>query len=252
MALVEMNNVSISFPILHVSHRSLKKAIVATATGGVIQREAKSAPVVQALTAISGVFKPGDRVALIGPNGSGKTTLLRAIGGIYEPSSGTLRTEGSVMTLLDLSLGFNYDMTGRENIRLRGMYLGLKPEQIRELSPQIEAFTELGDYLDMPIRTYSSGMQLRLSFAVATSIQPDILLMDEWVLAGDASFVKKAQARMEQFVTGSRILVLASHSDAILRQWCNKAMFLISGHLVSYGEVGAVLDAYEEFRNRAA
>ena len=244
MVQVLLNRVGVEFPVLHVSHRSLKKALIATATGGAILKEAHSAPVIRALANITATFQAGDRIGLVGPNGAGKTTLLRAIAGIYEPSRGFVRTEGDITTLLELGLGFNIDMTGRENIRLRGMYMGLRPAEIAKLAPEIEAFTELGDYLDMPIRTYSSGMQLRLSFAVATCRQPDILLMDEWVMAGDAAFVAKARARIEEFVSSSRILVLASHSDATIRQWCNKAMYLAGGELRMFGDTDEVLAAY--------
>ncbi|WP_081581760.1 ABC transporter ATP-binding protein [Pararhodospirillum photometricum] len=193
MAKVILKDVSVSFPVLHTGNRSLKKALVATATGGAILREARSAPVVQALKDVTVSLEPGDRVGLIGTNGAGKSTLLRVIAGIYEPDTGDIHISGDVMPLLDLGLGFDGDLTGRENIRMRGMYLGLKPHDSKKLVPEIAAFTELGDYLDLPVRTYSSGMQMRLSLGVATAIQPDILLMDEWMMAGDATFMEKAK-----------------------------------------------------------
>jgi ABC-2 type transport system ATP-binding protein/lipopolysaccharide transport system ATP-binding protein len=244
MTSVILDKVSVGFPILHVGNRSLKKSLVATATGGTIMREARDTLFVRALHDVSATFEAGDRVALIGPNGAGKTTLLRAIAGIYEPISGRVRTQGEITTLLNLGLGFHPEMTGRENIRVRCMYMGLPARRIREIAPEIEAFTELGEYLDMPIRTYSSGMQLRLTFAIATSTRPDILLMDEWVLAGDASFISRAKARMEEFVARSSVLVLATHSEAIIRQWCNKAMYLAGGEMRMYGDVDEALAAY--------
>jgi len=247
MSVVLLDQLSIEFPILHTGHRSFKKTMLARATGGMILQDAQAAPVVRALSDISGAMQAGDRVGLIGPNGAGKTTLLRAIAEIYEPTRGSVYTEGRVMALLDLSLGMNHDISGHENIRLRGRYLGLNAREIDALAPEIAAFTELGDYLDMPTRTYSSGMLLRLAFAIATSIRPDILLLDEWMLAGDATFVSKARARMERFVEQTKILVLASHSEAIIRQWCNKAMFLKGGELVGYGDVEEMFGLYGEY-----
>lgn len=245
VAFIVLDNVSLSFPILHMGQRSLKKSIVAATTGGAIMREARDVPMVQALKNVSVHFTAGDRIGLVGPNGAGKSTLLRVIAGIYEPSEGCVNTHGDIMPLLDLNLGFNGDLTGRENIRLRGMYLGYRPSVFEALAPDIEEFTELGDYLDLPVRTYSSGMQMRLSLGVATALQPDILLMDEWVVAGDTAFLDKARARMERFVEKARILVLASHSEQIIRQWCNKAILLRSGHVEMFGSVDDVFSEYK-------
>lgn len=241
---IVLNHVTVRFPVLHTGHRSLKKALVASATGGAILRDSRKAPVVEALKDISAAFSPGDRIGLVGPNGAGKSTLLRTIAGIYEPDAGSVHVTGKVMPLLDLSLGFDSDLTGRENIRLRGMFLGIKPSHFEALIPDIETFTELGEYLDLPVRTYSSGMQMRLSLGVATAIEPDILLMDEWVMAGDASFVKKAQARLAGFVARARIMVLASHSESIIREWCNKALLIRGGHLEAIGSVEEIFEQY--------
>jgi ABC-type polysaccharide/polyol phosphate transport system ATPase subunit len=246
MAVVVLDNVTVEFPILHMSHRSLKKAVLARTTGGAIMRDAGRPTVVRALHDVSLNLKSGDRVGIVGPNGAGKTTLLRAMAGIYEPCHGYVHTEGNILTILDLGLGLNRDMTGRENIGLRGTFLGLSRAEARELEPEIEVFTELGAFLDMPIRTYSSGMLLRLSFGIATSMRPDILLMDEWVLAGDAGFVEKARSRMANFVTSAQIILIASHSNQVIRQWCTKAIYLDGGEVQAAGEVEPVLDAYAE------
>ena len=246
MSSIHLDGVSVRFPILHTGHRSLKKAIVATATGGSILAEARSAPVVEALKNVSVSFEPGDRVGLIGPNGAGKSTLLRVIAGIYEPDEGEVNVTGDVVPLLDLGLGVDGDLTGRENIRLRGMYLGIKPARLERLVSDIVGFTELGSYIDLPVRTYSSGMQMRLSLAVATAVEPDVLLMDEWVLAGDSAFMEKARLRLGKFVEKARIMVLASHSEAIIREWCNKALFLRSGHVEAFGGVDEIFAKYNQ------
>ena len=246
MADIHLQRVSVHFPVLHTGHRSLKKVIVATATGGTILNDSRSAPIVQALSDISLNFQSGDRIGLVGPNGAGKSTLLRVLAGIYEPNEGSVHVKGEVMPLLDLGLGFDSDLTGRENIRLRGMYLGIKPSHFERLAPEIAAFTELGDYLDLPVRTYSSGMQMRLALGVATAVAPDILLMDEWMMAGDAHFMEKARARLVGFVEKANIMVLASHSEPVIRQWCNKALLLRHGHIAAFGPVDEVLRDYEK------
>jgi ABC-2 type transport system ATP-binding protein/lipopolysaccharide transport system ATP-binding protein len=243
---VSFDNISLHFPILHVGHRSFKKTILSTATGGIILNDSYHVPVVQALKDVSGHFVAGDRVGIIGANGAGKSTLLRTLAGIYEPDDGAVHVEGRIMALLDIGLGFNLNMTGRENIRMQGMFFGCKPAELVSLSAEIEEFTELGEYLDLPVLTYSSGMQMRLSLGVATALRPDILLMDEWVLTGDAAFLVKAQARLENFVARAPILMLASHSEAIVRQWCNRAIYLKGGRLRFVGEVD---EAYREYNN---
>lgn len=239
-----LNDISVEFPLLHVGHRSLKKALVSHATGGAVLKQASSPKVVRALDHFSAKLTAGDRVGLVGPNGAGKTTLLRTMAGIYEPVAGSVHINGSVATLLEITAGMNPDLTGWENIDLRGVFMGLSRSELRELAEQVEAFSELGDFLNMPIRTYSSGMTLRLSFAIATSIKADILLMDEWVVAGDAAFTSKAADRLEELVRGAGILVLATHNSEIIRQWCNKAMFIRRGKLEQFGDVNTVLDHY--------
>ncbi len=249
MARIVLDKINVRFPVLHTGHRSLKKAILANATGGAILNDTRAAPVVEALAGISAQFSTGDRIGLVGPNGAGKSTLLRVIAGIYEPNEGRVSVTGQVMPLLDLGVGFDGDLTGRENIRMRGLYLGIKPSRFATLAPDIAHFTELGDYLDMPVRTYSSGMQMRLALGVATAVAPEILLMDEWMMAGDAHFMEKARARMFGFVEQARILVLASHSEDIIRQWCNKAMLLRAGHIEAFGPVDEVMRDYERLNS---
>jgi ABC-type polysaccharide/polyol phosphate transport system ATPase subunit len=244
MAEVHLRSVSLGFPVLHTGHRSLKKALVAKAAGGAIMQEARQAPWVQALKDVTASFVPGDRVGLVGPNGAGKSTLLRVIAGIYEPNEGQVHVDGAVLPLLDLGLGFDGQLSGRENIRMRGMYLGVRPARFDRMVQDIADFTELGGYLDLPVRTYSSGMQMRLLLGVATALEPEILLMDEWMLAGDVAFLAKARQRVSGFVEKASILILASHSEAIIREWCNKAVLLRGGHVEAFGAVDDVFKAY--------
>ena len=187
---------------------------------------------------------------MIGANGAGKTTLLRILAGIYLPTRGQVYSSGKISALLDVSLGLNPDATGLENIILRGMYMNIHPREMRTRVDDIAEFTELGAYLDMPARTYSAGMMVRLGFAVSTCILPEILLMDEWLSAGDARFLEKAQKRMEQFVGSSNILVLASHSVDLLRNWCNRGILLQHGRVAAQGDINDVVAAYQEMVSR--
>jgi ABC-2 type transport system ATP-binding protein/lipopolysaccharide transport system ATP-binding protein len=243
MARVLLENLSITFPVYEANARSLKNSVLALTTGGRIGTE-QDRIFVRALDDVSLAFEHGDRVALIGRNGAGKTTLLRVLAGIYEPFTGRLLTEGRVAPTFDPMLGMEMESTGYENIFLRGMFLGLRRKEIEVKAKEIAEFADLGDYLSMPVRTYSSGMAMRLAFAVATCIDPDILLMDEWLSAGDASFVAKAQKRLADFVDQASILVLASHSTDLLRSTCNKGVLLEHGRVVAFGFIEDVLAAY--------
>ena len=164
--------------------------------------------------------------------------------GVYEPVTGVVRSRGRISPMFDIALGIDGDISGYDNIRLRGLILGLTAQQIEERMADIAEFTELGDYLDIPVRTYSSGMMTRLTFAVATCFAPEVLLMDEWILAGDAGFLGRAQHRIEVFVEKAGILVLASHSVEICRQWCNKAVWMERGEVKMQGSIDSVLHSY--------
>jgi ABC-type polysaccharide/polyol phosphate transport system ATPase subunit len=239
-----LKNVSVSFPIYHGGSRSLKKSLLFRGSGGQLATDANHRIVVEAVRNVSLSLKAGDRVALIGSNGAGKTTLLRVMAGVYEPISGIVVSHGRVSPMFDISLGIDGEISGYDNIRLRGLILGLTSEQIERRMQDIVEFTELGDYLDLPVRTYSSGMMTRLTFAVATCFSPEILLMDEWIVAGDASFLSKAQHRVESFVESASILVLASHSVEICRRWCNQAIWMERGEIRAQGEIETVLSDY--------
>ncbi|MDH4188830.1 MAG: ABC transporter ATP-binding protein [Betaproteobacteria bacterium] len=231
MARIVATDAVVEFPIYTGMHRSLKSAVLHATTGGRVARDAANRVTVRAVDRVSFEIRAGDRVGLVGHNGAGKSTLLRMLSGIYEPIAGSLEVEGRVATLLELQLGIDPDASGYDNILLRGVMAGLTLREIRARVDEIAAFTELGDYLDMPVRTYSSGMLLRLAFAVSTSIEADILLMDEWLSVGDAEFANKASARLEQLVERTPILVLASHSPELIARVCNRVFRLAQGRL---------------------
>ena len=244
MARIRIENVSLDFPLYHGSARSLKKTMFAVASGR-LGEDKKQRVVVQALRDIDIELRTGDRLGLVGTNGAGKTTLLRTVAGIYEPVVGRVRVDGSLNALLDPMLGMNGDLTGRENIMLRGLYNGFAASQIRLLEEDVQAFAELGEFLDLPVRFYSSGMVIRLGFALATAIRPEVLLMDEWFLAGDASFVAKARARLESVVRGAEILVLSSHMTGAILDWCTRVIWMDHGRIRMDGPAAQVMACYE-------
>lgn len=221
------------FPIYENSHRSLKKAVLNLTTGGKIGRDAGRHTVVSALDNLSFTFSDGERVGLVGHNGSGKTTLLRTLSGVYAPVRGELRVHGKIASLLDVSMGLDPDATGFENIYLRGILDGLSPARIRSKIDDIADFSELGEYLNLPVRTYSSGMMLRLAFAISTSVEADILIMDEWLSVGDAEFSKKAATRLESLVGKASLLVLASHDPKLVARICTRRIGMEHGKMVS-------------------
>ena len=253
MARVVLDGVRIDFPIYGTQQRSLRKTIYERATGGSIRREGKNNDrvTVRALTDICLELNEGDRLGLIGHNGSGKSTLLKAIAGIYEPVQGSLLVEGRITPLFDMMPGLDPEDTGYENVLTSGMLLGMSRDEIEQRIPEIEEFCELGEYLSLPVRTYSAGMTTRLGFAVATAISPDILLLDEGLGAGDLSFAEKMERRMEEFIGRSRILVLASHSDKTVLSICNKAALLQGGRLISIGPVEQTLELYHSIVHKA-
>lgn len=241
---IELSDVSVDFPIYGASSRSLRNRIFSGATGGKIGSDARHRTRVEALRNITLSVRHGERIALIGHNGAGKTTLLRVLAGIYPPQTGRLRIEGKIAPLFDIGFGMDPDATGYDNIRLRGLFLGLSRKEVEDRLDQIAEFTELGQFLDMPIRTYSMGMQTRLSFAVSTSIKPEILLLDEGIGAGDAAFLEKAQARIRSFVDEAGILVLASHSRSLLANLCERAIRLEHGAIIDDGPFEEVMNRY--------
>lgn len=245
MPSIELDRVSIDFPIYRGGGRSLKKALINITAGGELFRDEHDRVTVAALHDLSLKINHGDRIGILGHNGAGKSTLLRVLAGAYEPSSGRVTVRGRVSSFLDLQLGFDNEATGYENIYLRALFMGLERKQIEAKIEDIVAFTELGDYLHMPVRTYSSGMRMRLVFSVATSVEPDILLMDEWFAAGDQEFREKASARLKEFVVRSGIFLIATHSRPLVKQLCDKVILLERGRLQFFGdaEEGLALSA---------
>ncbi|CAM2176576.1 O-antigen export system ATP-binding protein RfbE [Paraburkholderia sacchari] len=239
MAHLHLKDCSLHLPVYGAGNRSLKQMVLSAATGGRIASTSRHITVVEALRNINLNIVAGDRVGLVGHNGAGKTTLLRMLAGIYEPTLGAYSHTGRITSLLDVTLGLDYEATGYENILLRGLILGATKAEMKRLTPQIAEFSELGDYLSMPVRTYSSGMVLRLAFSIVTSVPADILLMDEWLSVGDASFIAKAEERMKTFVGQASIMVVASHNPKIIDELCNVTVTLEHGEIRSVERLDA-------------
>ena len=250
MASIQIENVSVEFVLYDVALRSIRSRIIeGFSIGGALSSRERERAKIVALDDVSLRFGDGDRVALIGDNGAGKSTLLRVLAGVYQPVRGTVQLDGRVSTIFSVQLGMDREATGYENIVLRGLMLGMTRDEITRGIEDIAAFSQLGPYLNMPVHTYSSGMVLRLAFAISTYLSPDILLLDEWIGVGDAQFIEKARQRLRQLVDRSNILVVASHRFQLIRELCNKAVLLERGVVQVTGPVEEVLEFY---RNRRA
>ncbi len=240
---IRLNDACVDFPIFDAKTRSLKKSVLGRA-GGRIGTESK-VPIIEALRDITLSLNQGDRVALVGHNGAGKSTLLRLMAGIYEPTRGKAAVRGKVAPIFDLAVGMDPEISGMENIIIRGLFLGMTKKQMEARLDDIAEFTELGDYLEMPLRAYSTGMRVRLALGVVTSIDPEILLLDEGIGAVDAEFLAKARGRLNELVARSGILVFASHSDEFLEELCDTALWMEHGTIREYGPLQDVLDGYK-------
>lgn len=236
---ISINGLSVDFLIYGANSRSLKKQIVAQASGGRVLKGANDAVAVRAIDNLNLEIEHGDRIGLVGHNGSGKSTLLRVLAGIYKPTGGSVTISGRVGALLDPNAGMDQEATGIENIYLRGYVLGMTKAEIRNSIDDIASFTQLGDFLTLPLRTYSAGMFARLAFAISTLIRPDILLVDEGIGTGDAEFFDRMRARLDDFVKGASILLIASHSPEIIQRFCNKQITLKQGKIIEVVEVNA-------------
>ena len=244
MASIQFIQAGVEIPIFNADSRSLKNRLMQIATGGKLSANASGHVVVNALQNLNCIFADGDRVGLIGHNGAGKSTLLRLLSGVYSPTQGQVLRQGSVSSLIDVSLGIDHEATGRENIFLRGALLGLRKKEMIAHLDEVIAFSELGEFIDMPVRTYSSGMHLRLAFSVSTVIRPEILLMDEWLSVGDEGFKHKAEARLAELVKSTKILVVASHSRDLILNTCNRVLWLEHGMIKMDGAPVDVCSAY--------
>jgi ABC-2 type transport system ATP-binding protein len=242
MSRIDVRNAWVDFPIFDATSRSLKKKVLGKVGGAI--GTARRVPVITALHDITVSLREGDRVGLVGHNGAGKSTLLRVLAGIYEPTRGQARITGRVAPVFDLGVGMDPEISGYENILIRGLFLGMTRRQMRARVEEIAEFTELGDYLSMPLRTYSTGMRVRLALGVVTSIDPEILLLDEGIGAVDADFLDRARARLHGFVDRAGILVFATHTTDLMRDFCDTALWLDTGRIVGAGPTSDILAAY--------
>lgn len=238
MATIDLNDLHLTFTVHQQKRVSLKEYLVR----GLFRRS--SAVAVHALAGLNLSVRDGDRLGIIGHNGAGKSTLLKLIAGIYPPTQGERRVTGSICSLFDISLGFEHEASGWDNIRFRAYLQGESPTSLKGKIDSIAEFTELGDFLNVPVRHYSAGMLMRLAFAIATSIEPEILLVDEVLAVGDLAFQQKAQARMRELMSSARIMVLVAHDLGTIRAMCNRVVWMEHGIARMEGPADEVIDAY--------
>lgn len=246
-----LSDVSLEFPVYGSASQASNRFALTSGIGGVARRVAKHHISVTALDHVDLHISGGGRYALIGPNGAGKSTILRVMSGIYHPSGGTVSISGHVSTIFDLNAGADPNLSGYQNIWRVGYLHGLTRQQIEKALDDIVEFAELGDFLYMPTRIYSSGMRTRLAFAISTMAQPDILLIDETFGTGDSSFRARAEERITRMIEESKILVCASHSRTILERFCTHGILMSRGAIVMVDKLGYVLDRYEESQRQA-
>lgn len=249
MARIALQDVTVTFPVMTVKARSLRANLLYYGSAGTLARDARGVVTITALRGVGFQAQTGDHIGLVGRNGSGKTTMLKVIAGIYSASKGTVIVEGRVSPVFGTGLGVDDDLTGYEAIEYACLLRGVPPERIPSLRDAIADFTELSGYLSVPVRTYSAGMKMRLGFAVATADEPDVLLIDEGIMAGDIFFMEKARERANRLLHSSNILFLASHDEQLLRSTCNKAILLDSGEIVAAGSVDDVLQLYHRLED---
>ena len=240
---IKLDDVNLHYASVAYQERSLKSLLAATFRN---KERASGAADIHALKNISVEINSGERVGLLGHNGAGKSTFLKTVAGLYPISSGNLKVDGQVRSLFDLSLGFEPDATGRENILYRGLLLGLSPKFMKGKIDEIVTFADLGEFIDYPIKTYSAGMQVRLAFAISTTVGGDILLLDEVIGAGDANFMSKAKERITSLIEQAEILVLASHDFGALKSICNRGLVFHHGVLMFDGEMADAIIEYQK------
>lgn len=232
MSYIDARSVTVDYPILDMSRRSFKKDALSWVTGGKMGGASGGHVTIRALDSVSLQVPAGERLGLLGHNGSGKSTLLKVMAGVYHPTGGEIKCAGRVTSLLDLTLGMELEATGYENIFLRGALLGVSPREIKKIINDIADFSGLEDYLKLPIRTYSSGMLVRLGFSISTAFPADIILMDEWLGVGDAEFQSAANKRLQFMADNAAVLVLASHSPELIEKTCTRCVRLEHGKII--------------------
>lgn len=243
MSYIKLKNISLTYPVYGSSSRNFKTALINLATGGMIEKHNEIVHV-KALNNISFTLNSGDKLAIFGHNGAGKSTLLKTIAQIYAPTQGSIELSGSTSCLFDLMMGMDPEITGKENIVLRARIAGLTKMQAEDLIYKVEEFAELGNFINMPFKTYSAGMQVRLAFGIITNIHAKIILIDEVINVGDQKFIKKAQDQIEKLVKNAEIMVLSTHDINTAKKFCNKGLLLKKGNLISFGKIEDILLDY--------
>ena len=244
MALINFQNVYVDFPVYNSNSKSLKNQLIKLATGGKIKECSRGYILIRALEDITFRLDDGDKLGLLGHNGAGKSTMLRLLSNVYNQTKGYKEVIGEIGSLIDTDFGIDLEFTGRENIYIRGALLGLSKKKIKNCINEIISFSELGNFIDMPLKTYSSGMHLRLAFSISTMINPEILLMDEWLSIGDKKFKKKSEFRLKKLIKSTNILVIASHSKELILKTCNRAIWLEHGCIKMYDTAKKVVENY--------
>lgn len=247
MTHINLSNVSVTFSIYNTKTRSIRNELI-NAVGGKVQ-SIDNTIYVKALDQITLDIKEGQRVALIGHNGAGKSTMLKLLSGIYEPTGGSIKIEGSISSLTDITMGMDSENSGYNNIIMRCIFMGMTFKEARDKVKEIIEFSELSEYIELPMRTYSTGMYLRLAFTIATCISTDILIMDEMIGAGDAAFIEKARKRSMDLIQRTKIMVISSHDLQIMRDICSRGIWMEKGKIKMDGEINEVIDAYRKFVN---
>ena len=245
MASISLKNACVDFTIYNSSNRSIRKKVLGS-VGGLVKASDKGQTIVRALSNLNLELRSGDKLAIIGHNGAGKSTLLKLLSGIYEPTAGVCEIQGQTSSLLDMTMGMDFELSGRENIILRAVLLGKSFAEAKTLVDDIVEFSELGDYINLPMRTYSSGMVLRLAFGISTALHPEIILLDEVIGVGDANFAERSKLRLTNMLSKANIMVLASHNNDILREYCNKAIQLEGGKIIRSGSIEELLSTPNE------
>jgi ABC-type polysaccharide/polyol phosphate transport system ATPase subunit len=249
MPKIELTDVSITFNAYQQKRMSLKEYLVQRVFW---QRSANPAIQVHALTGLNLSVNEGERLGIIGHNGAGKTTLLKTLAGVYPPTTGTRVVEGKICSLFDITLGFEYEATGWENILYRAYLQGETPTSIRGKIDSIAEFTELGDFLNLPVRNYSAGMLMRLAFSIATAVDPEVLLVDEVLAVGDLAFLQKAKARMRELMKNARVMVMVAHDLPTILEMCSRVVWMERGRVMADGAPGVVVEQYIESAARTA